>query len=366
LKIAIISTPIFRIPLTGYGGLEQIAYEQAKGLAARGHDVLLIAPDGSECPGAKVLPVGTAGQVDERMAFGGYREIKQGEQVVRRGFGGYWQALLDRDVILDHSWNKFSYSLKQEGRFLGPVLCWMHAPVDTMIKTLPPGIEKPCIVCISNDQRQQFEALFGKPARTCYNGIDIQDYYKPLGIPRTKRFLFLARFSAIKGPDLAIAACKEAGAELDLVGDTKLTGEAEYLQSILKLADGKQIRFVGPATRSECVHWFSQAHALIHPVKNFREPFGLAPVEAMACGCPVIAWDYGAMRETIGYDEPGRRVGWLVDTVQDLVSCIQAIKDDIDPKLRERCRVWSQQFSVQKMSERVEELCLEALKTGGW
>ena len=53
MRVVVISTPIFRLGpmgLQGYGGLEQIAWECAKGLAKLGHQVALIAPDGSECP----------------------------------------------------------------------------------------------------------------------------------------------------------------------------------------------------------------------------------------------------------------------------------------------------------------------------
>ena len=58
-----------------------------------------------------------------------------------------------------------------EGRLKVPVLCVLHAPVDTMLKSLPPGVDKPCFVCISEDQRNHFEALFNQEARVCHNGI---------------------------------------------------------------------------------------------------------------------------------------------------------------------------------------------------
>ncbi len=400
MKICVVSTPIFALGqggLVGYGGLEQIAWQQAKGLANKGHQVALVAPDGSYCPGVQIISIGPAGQVDEKMAYGGYKEARQGDQLLRRSHAGYWQVLRDCDVVIDHSWHKFSYGLKMEGQLQAPVLGWMHAPVDTMYKTLPPGVEKPCFVCISDDQRSHFEALFSRPARTCYNGIDL-DFYKPLGMPRTKRFLFLARFSTVKGPDLAIEACRKADVGLDLVGDTKLTGEAEYLQSILHLADEanvvrhpsrmsaaaleagaveedrQQIRFVGPATRGECVYWYSQAHVMLHPNQRFREPFGLAPVESMLCGCPVITWDYGAMRETIKTSPVKESTGILVDSLDGLVqavkfaSCNEAYwRGEITlADMRKNCRDWAAQFSEQRMVDRVESLAKEALDTGGW
>ena len=364
MRIVVISTPVFTCPPTGYSGLEYLAWQQAKGLAEKGHQVALVAPDGSSCPGVTVIPCGPAGMVSEEHAYGGTPGAQQlpDGRVVRK-IDGYWPHLLQADCVVDHSWNKFSMLLKLEGRLQAPSLLWSHAPVDTMYQQMP-NLAKPCFVCISEDQGAHFRALFGRDCRVCHNGIDL-DTYKPLGLPRSKRFLFLARFSTVKGPDLAIQACKQAGAELDLIGDTKLTGEPEYLQSLLHLADGKQIRFVGPAARGECVWWYSQAHCMIHPNQRFREPFGLAPVEAMACGCPVIAWDFGAMKETVKHGETGLLVSSQGDLTK-VVSEFGGFHAQMFDGWRNNCREWAGQFSRQRMVDRVDELCKEAVESGGW
>jgi glycosyltransferase involved in cell wall biosynthesis len=346
MKVTVVSTPVFPCPPPGYSGLEHLAWLQAEGLAKRGHEVTLVAPDGSWAEHAKVLPTGPAGQHDEHMAY-----------------QKYWQHLLGADVVVDNSWQKHSYLLKAEGVLKAPVLGVMHAPVNTMYQTLPP-VEKPCFVCISKDQANHFEALFDREARYAYNGVD-PDYYKPIyGVPRTDRFLFLARFSSIKGADLAIQACKEAGVGLDLVGDTSITHEPDYFERCKAQCDGDQIRMVGPATRGECVRWFTQAHALLHPNQRFREPFGLAPVEAMLCGCPVIAWRYGAMKETVWAREVN-----LVGSYEELVDQIKFYSSTpaaLSSRDRELCREHALQFSVENMVSRYEELCKEALETGGW
>ena len=233
-----------------------------------------------------------------------------------------------------------------------------------MFKELPP-LEKPCFVCISEDQANHFRGLFNKDCRVAYNGIDTT-VYAPLGLPRSDRFLFLGRFSSIKGPDIAIAACKDAGVGLDLIGDTQITGEPELLKKCLDMADGKQIRVLGGMSRGECVWWFSQARALLHPAgKGWREPFGLSPVEAMSCGCPVIAYDAGALRETIYHCENFEP---LVKNYDEFVAAIKvaAAPNGITANDRERCRVNASRFSVERMAQRYEELCVEAIAKGGW
>lgn len=345
MRIAVVSSTVFKVPLVNYGGLELVAHQCAEGLAKLGHDVTLYAPDGSVCEYAKVRAFGPAGGISEHDAY-----------------NSYWPELLNYDVVIDHSWSKFSYLLKAEGRLKAPVLGVLHAPINTMYKELPP-VERPCVVCISRDQASHFEAIFEREARVCHNAVDA-GFYKPVeGIVRTDRFLFLARFSRIKGPLLAMNACKQAIVKLDLIGDVSITNEPDYLQECVNAQDEHR-RIVGPASRGECVRWFSQALCLIHANKEFREPFGLAPVEAMACACPVIAWNRGAMRETVLHGQ----TGWLVNSEQELVNRIRQVKEEgVSDQMRQECQNWAKKaFPVERMAKRYEELCNEALTTGGW
>lgn len=343
MKILTVSSSVLPCPPSGYAGLEMVAYRQASGLAARGHTVVLAAPEGSHCPGGEVIVTGPAGNWDEQKAFGTY--------------AGYLNSF---DVVIDHSWQKHTLLAKAQDRCNPPVLSVMHAPADTMFRT-PPPVDKACVVCISDDQKGHFEASFSRKARRVYNGVD-SSFYKPLNVPRSDRFLFLARFSAIKGADIAIRACLAAGVGLDLVGDTQITGEPAYLEQVKAMCDGKQIRMHGGCGRGETVFWYSQAFAMLHPVRGYREPFGLAPIEAQACECPVISWDNGAMRETIF--DPTRN---LVDSEEQLVARIQYIKlHGISEDYRKACRDRASKFSIDSMVSGYESLCMEAVRTGGW
>lgn len=363
MKICVISSTVFAVgqggnALPGYGGLEVIAWHCAKGLAARGHQVSLVAPQGSQCPGCEVIECLPPG-FGEEQAWGGcvYKNVN-GEDV---RWPGYWPKMLeynDKDsIIIDHSWNTWVAMLKMEGRLQCPILKVLHAPVNTHYQSLPPeGVLS--FICISEDQKNHFEALHSPwKARVCYNGID-GGIYKPLNIPRSNRFLYLARFSSIKGPDLAIDACKKAGVGLDLIGDTSITNEPELFEHCKRQADGTQIRIIGSVPRGETVWWYSQAHALLHPTQRFREPFGLAPVESMLCETPVITWDYGAMRETVKHGV----TGFLVNSLDEMAHWINTVRDgQIGEAMRKHCHEWALRFSIDAMVKRYEELCEEAL-----
>lgn len=347
MKILCISSTVFQIPVHGYAGLEHLAWQTAKGLAEKGHEVSIAAPDGSTCPGCTVIPFGPAGRTDER-----------------RAYQKYWKELVNFDCVIDHGWQKYSYILKAEGILKVPVLGVLHAPCHTMFQS-PPPVDKPCIVCISEDQASHWKALHGNSdARVCRNGIDL-DYYRPMAVKRTDRFLFLARFSTIKGPDLAVKAARQCDAGLDLVGDTSITQEPALFEEVKNGCDGKQIKMIGPATRGQTVFWFSQAHCMLHPNMRFREPLGLAPLEAQACGCPCIAWRYGAMPETISHGN----TGYLSSNFEDFVVNMRVFNeksDDDRRRMRENCLDWAQGFKLQNMIDRYHFICEEAVSTGGW
>lgn len=345
MRIAVTSSTVFPCPTPGYAGLEMVAWHTAAGLAARGHQVLFMAPDGSACPGVQVVHTGPAGAVTEAQAY-----------------DRYWQHLLTVDAVITHSWQKHEYRLKMEGRLRAPVLGVWHAPADTMYRELP-AVEKPCTVLISKDHCAHYEALFGKPGRYVHNGVD-HEFYRPMSVKRTKRALFLARFSAIKGADIAARACRAAGVCLDLVGDTSITNEPEYAAQVAAMCDGTDIRLVGPETRGGCVARMSSADFFLHPNLRFREPFGLAPVEAQCCGLPVVTFRKGAMPETVVHGE----TGFVVDTEEEFTAAVKAMAQDgaITDDVRRRCRENGMKFSIAAMVEGYEKLCFEAVRTGGW
>jgi glycosyltransferase involved in cell wall biosynthesis len=343
MKIAVISTTILTCPPKGYSGLEQLAYQQAAGLAAKGHQVLLVAPIGSTPPPGVELHGTTLGESE------------------MQAYSGYWQRLPDFDAIIDNSWQKWAYILKIEGKLKTPVLGVCHAPAETMYK-VPPPVPKPCMVAISKDQATVATGIWHVPVKTAYNGVDL-NFYKILdNVEKSDRYLFLARISHIKGPTIALSVCAKCNVGLDMVGDDKITGEPQLAALVKEAATRSNGRVVyhGGQDRDACVGFFNRGKALLHMNQIFREPFGLAPVEAQACGLPVIAWDNGAMRETVKHGE----TGFLVKSQEEvetliLSGAIRAIKPTT-------CREWVSQFSVEKMVDTYEALAIEAIDTGGW
>jgi glycosyltransferase involved in cell wall biosynthesis len=344
VKICVISSTVLPClplddPQNGYNGLEQIVWSLSAGLARRGHDVMLVAPNGSKPPPGVTLHGTTQGESETA------------------AYSGYWQKLPEYELIIDQSWEKWSYILKIEGRLNVPILGVVHAPVHTMYSR-PPPVLLPCIVALSNDQADNVSELWGVPARVAYNGIDLS-HYKSNGAKRSDRYLFLARMSRIKGPHLAVDIARSQRIKLDLVGDDRITGEPELAQRMTMLAK-HNIAYHGGVSRTRTVEFFSTAKALLHPAFAFREPFGLSIVEANACGCPAIVSDHGALRETVKHGE----TGFVVKTVAEMEELVRS--DAVSEISSDACRANAERFSIEKMVKRYEELCTEAIDTGGW
>lgn len=340
MKICVISTTLMTVPISGYGGLEMISYLCAAGLARRGHEITLVAPVGSVPPPGVDLHGTTLGESE------------------MQAYSGYWQRLPNFDVIIDHSWQKWAYILKVEGKLGAPILGVCHAPIHTMYGSAPPVL-LPCLVAISKDQAVAINEHLGVASRVAYNGVDLDFYKQKPDTERTGRYLFLARMSRIKGPHIAADLARKIRFGLDLVGDDKMTGEPELAQRMYMMATNN-IAYHGGVSRERAVEFFSAGKAMLHMNEIFREPFGLAPVEAQACGMPVIAFDNGAMRETVVHG----KTGFLVRSVGEVE---KLIKEDAVSKIRpEHCRKNAERFSVKNMVDSYEALCREALETGGW
>jgi len=99
---------------------------------------------------------------------------------------------------------------------------------------------------------------------------------------------------------------------------------------------------VGELSDAEKNDFIGNAKALIFPI-DWPEPFGLAMIEALACGTPVIAWPLGSVGEIIADGVSGR-------IVSDLDSAVRAVEqiDEID---RRRCRAeFESRFTAERMA----------------
>lgn len=107
--------------------------------------------------------------------------------------------------------------------------------------------------------------------------------------PITNYFLVVSRLVKYKKVDLVIKAFNQLGWNLKIVGVGREMG------NLRKIAKGN-IEFLGQLTDEDLLRYYQESWAVVFPQ---IEDFGIVPLEAQACGKPVIAFNQGGARETI-------------------------------------------------------------------
>jgi glycosyltransferase involved in cell wall biosynthesis len=125
---------------------------------------------------------------------------------------------------------------------------------------------------------------------------------------------FIGRICPEKRPDLAIEIARRAGLPLTIAAKVDKVDRAYYKTKIKPLLKDPQIEFIGEIGERDKGAFLGDATALLFPV-DWPEPFGLALIEAMANGTPVIAFGRGSIPEIVEHAV----TGFIVENVEEAV-----------------------------------------------
>ncbi len=155
-------------------------------------------------------------------------------------------------------------------------------------------------------------------------------------------YLLVSRLRPYKRVDLAIQAFNNLKIPLKIVG----TGEEE---SKLKKLAGPTIEFLGALTDEKLKDLYSRCRAFINPQE---EDFGIAAVEAMAAGRPVIAYKAGGAKESVIEGKTG--VFFEEQTWEDLADAVVRFKpEQFNPKA---IRKHASQFDVEQFKGKIKDI----------
>jgi len=350
MKIAQVAPIWERVPPKKYGGSERVVYNLTEGLVKRGHQVTLFASGDSQTSAKLVATVPKSlremGVPWENALYPLYHLAEAFEKAD------------EFDILHTHLNTRQDYPILPFSRFIKtPVVSTTHMEYPTTpdrvdrLQLLKKYKNHP-LVSISNAQRKIKGLNY---VATVYNGIEINEFEfneKP------KNYLmWLGRFSPSKGAKEAIELAKKTDQKLILAGKIDIYNKEymEYYKKEIKPNLGqKQIIYLGEVGQKQKANLLKNAYALINLIQ-WDEPFGLVPVEAMACGTPVIATNRGSMPELIKDGE----TGFLVKTMDQAISALKRINQISRRACREHVE---KNFTVEKMVEGYERVYEKVIK----
>lgn len=196
-------------------------------------------------------------------------------------------------------------------------------------------------IAISRTVQRRIEECYDRSSIVIYPPVDTE-FYCPAPIPREDYYLVVSAFAPYKRLDLAIEACNQLKRKLVIIG----TGQAE---AGLRALAGPTVHFLGWQSNEVVRDHLRRCRALLFPGE---EDFGIVPVEAQACGTPVIAYGKGGATETIlSPDGKMKPTGIFFmdparDSLVDAILVFESHSDDFDASAarRQALRFNSQRF----------------------
>lgn len=205
-------------------------------------------------------------------------------------------------------------------------------------------------ICNSKTVQKRIQKQYHKSVKIIYPGIDTSFFKLPKTQKTDDYFLTVSRLVPHKKIDLAILSCHQLNKKLYIVGTGR---QQKKLKQLIKSLNNPQIKLLGKISQSKLLKLYQNCQALICPQ---LEDFGLSPLEAQACGKPVIAYNKGGFTETIN-----QKVGIFFEkqTVEDLSSAIKKFNSTNFSPID--CRKNSEKFSQEKFmlnfKKEIDSLC---------
>jgi glycosyltransferase involved in cell wall biosynthesis len=331
MRIALISPPWLSVPPASYGGTERTIDTLARALVDIGHDVLLLATGDSTCP------------VPRRTTRPRAAGIEQTSPAMELGnvIAGYDHAReAGVDIVHDHS---------LAGPFFArrfpwlPVVTTNHGQFDGDLTIVYRSMaELVPVVAISHNQAAQGRRLGIPIEAVVHHGVDPGDY--PIGAGLAGYAAFVGRMHPTKGVGVACQVARAAGIPLRIAAKMREPGEYQYFQACIRPLLGDGIEYLGELSRRDTLVLLGDALCLLNPI-DWAEPFGLAMLESLAVGTPVVGTPRGAAPEIV---DDGV-TGFLRTAPHALVDALRSV-EGLDRRV---CRaVVEQRFTGTQMAQR--------------
>lgn len=253
MKVLIISTKIKETPPLGYGGIERVVWSSFQDHLSMGHDTTLISKG-----------------MHDQLSF---------------------YNLESFDLIECHDQDPDSILLVDS--FSKNAKIYMHNQFRDKLNFLK--YVKNTIVCVSKYHAENYSKHLNK--NIVYEEYLLDgDKFKPLNLERKGDIIFVGIIGSHKSPLYALRKAKEYSLKIDFYGPISFRDdEKEYGEIFLKeLLEYTLARYMGILFEDKKVNVLNNYKWFAHYVgkdKMYWEAYGIAPLEALACGLTVLVGD---------------------------------------------------------------------------
>jgi glycosyltransferase involved in cell wall biosynthesis len=328
MKIAQVSPLMEAVPPKLYGGTERIVAYLTDELVTMGHDVTLFA-SGDSITTATLEPCWPRALRLDNAGDAIAPHIMMLEMLAQRA--------AEFDVVHLHI-DYLSYPFMR--RMGVPYLTTLHGRLD--LPALPPLyriFHDTPVVSISDSQREPLPGA--NYVSTIYHGLP-KNLLKA-GNGSGGYLAFLGRISPEKAPDKAIRIAGRAGMKIKIAAKVDKVDQDYFDSQIKPLLSQPHVEFIGEINETQKAEFLGNAAGLMFPI-DWREPFGLVMIEAMACGTPVVAMHNGSVPEVI--DEGV--TGFIIRNEDEAVAAAQKLHLLDRRRIRQ---VFERRFSARRMAE---------------
>lgn len=199
----------------------------------------------------------------------------------------------------------------------------------------------------SIETQKRIEKFYRRESTVIYPPVAIPTNIKQPVVSEKKYFITVSRLARAKHVDLLIEAANKEKFELHIVG---IGRDEEYLKSLA----GPTVKFLGNISDEALLEELQNAEGFLFAAVD--EEFGIAPVEAMGFGVPVIAFASGGLKETIKNGKNGYLYYEL--TVHSLVQAVKKLQSlSIEEQLHMRlnARAEAEQYSEENFKKQLME-----------
>jgi len=202
-------------------------------------------------------------------------------------------------------------------------------------------------VAISHYVAGRIGRYYNREATVVYPPVDT-DFFHPDAAPAERFALVVSALVPYKRIDVAIAACRMAGVPLKIAGD----GPDRAALERAAISAGADVRFLGRVSDDDIRELYRRAAVTLLPGE---EDFGIVPLEAQACGRPVVALGRGGALETVVPGETGLLVDEMrADAFADAIA--QAVDGRFDAAaIRRHAQRFSRSRFGDEMAAIIEE-----------